>query len=251
MICFFGSSLAGICNGIYYSAAFDPIHSQSLNSFCFPGDDWMNTFIRTLVILVVSIFNVSIVLAAAEKSIVLDQEKIHAWYYAGKVDSAVRAMERFQQKNKTFSRSDSLFLCKYLGVIYSMNPFDREKGGTLFAELLAVDSAASIEDMFAPPEVDSIFNALKPKVVPAPSHIAASTAPPEPSSGSSDSLHPATDTRKQPAAIGNNSHRKQMFWIASGVAAATAVGVATYYIVSAEPKSQLPTTAVWDGTNPR
>ncbi len=205
----------------------------------------MNSTIRYLVFLVISIFNLSTAFSDPFKPAVLDQERIHAWYYAGKVDSAARAMEIFQQKSKTYSRSDSLFLTKYLGVIYSMTPLDREKGRAMLAGLLALDASASIEDMFAPPEVDSVFNTLKAK--PASSQIAAS----KPASARSESLPSGgPDKGKQVSAIGVKSHRKQMFWIASGLAAATALGVATYYVVSAEPESDPPTTAVWDATNP-
>jgi hypothetical protein len=210
----------------------------------------MSTRIRFLVVLVLSILNLSTVYSASVKPVSLDQEKIHAWYYAGKVDSAAKAMERFQNQNKSYSRSDSLFLSKHLGVIYSMNPFDREKGKVMFKGLLALDASASLEDMFAPPEVDSIFNGLKPK--PASSSLSAEANAVKSPDASSDSLRSSRPEKDgQEAVIGNRSQRKRMFWIASGVAAATAVGVATYYLVSSEPKSQPPTTAVWDATNPK
>jgi hypothetical protein len=198
----------------------------------------MNNSIRYLVILVISIFDFSTVYSAPTNPAALDQERIHAWYYTGKVDSAARAMERFQQRSPIHSRSDSLFLSKYLGVIYSMNPIDREKGKAMLAGLLALDASATIEDMFAPPEVDSVFNALKPKAKPV-----AKTA---------ESIQTGEQEKQNQApAIGADSYRKRMFWIASGLAAATAVGVATYYLVSAEPEPDPPTTAVWDATNPK
>jgi hypothetical protein len=91
----------------------------------------------------------------------LDHEAIHKLYADGELDKARGILEDFQRANSTWSREDSLFLYKYLGVIHSHRKETREKGKAYFYKLLKADPEARILDMYASVAVQEIFQDAK------------------------------------------------------------------------------------------
>jgi hypothetical protein len=91
----------------------------------------------------------------------LDQERIHALYYSGKPDTAAFLIETFIGSHSGYSRNDSLFIAKYMGVIYSADPAKKESGLRFLDQWLNLDPSADIKDMFASDDVDSLFNRMK------------------------------------------------------------------------------------------
>lgn len=91
----------------------------------------------------------------------LDRARIQAEYGDGDFEVVIEALEGFRATHKAYSASDSLFIAKYLGVIYSSNPASREKGKYWLYRMLQIDPAADLVDMYVGEAVDRTFERVR------------------------------------------------------------------------------------------
>lgn len=194
----------------------------------------------------------------------IDQKAVRKVYTDGELDKALSTLEEFQRTADAFPREDSLFLYKYLGVIYSHNKDTREKGQTYFFKLLRMDPKASIVDMYASSTVKDVFDDAREEVEasaflgstfkplnqgaapnPGPSAAkpAADSAPAASTAAASPKPKPARPAAPAEAAdeatgdFGSPAAGKT--WIYAGVAAVAAVGAAVgFHYFFDEPPSK-------------
>lgn len=91
----------------------------------------------------------------------LARVRIHAEYGEGNFEIVIQALEDHRARNREFRRSDSLFLAKYLGVVYASNPATREKGKYWLYRMLQIDPGADLVDMFVGEAVDRTFEKVR------------------------------------------------------------------------------------------
>ncbi len=91
----------------------------------------------------------------------LDQRAIVLEYQEGNFDALIRALEGFQSEHKNFAASDSFFIARYFGVVYSVNPTTRERGKYYFYRMLELNPTADLLDLFVSESIDAIFQRVK------------------------------------------------------------------------------------------
>ncbi len=91
----------------------------------------------------------------------LDTAWIHAAYLEGDFDPAIEAIEDARKYGGPFSRQDSIFMFKHLGVMYAAKYETREKGKHFMLALLEVEPTAKILDMYASDMIYMIFKNVK------------------------------------------------------------------------------------------
>jgi hypothetical protein len=91
----------------------------------------------------------------------LDQQKIHQLYTEGDFEKVLTAIHEFTQTQPTHSQDDSIFIAKYLAVVYAANPATREMGRSYMFRLLKLQPNAKIVDLFVSDEIDRTFEKTK------------------------------------------------------------------------------------------
>jgi len=172
-------------------------------------------------------------------STILDQKKVHAMYFDGDFDKVIATIDTFTHANKTFSKSDSIFIAKHLSVIYSANPATLEKGKNYMFRLLSLVPSARIVDMFVSVEIDRIFERMKEEY-----EIKQSASGEEPPTKLESSKYAANKMTVNESApvrpLGNSTKEKPkssntMYWVAGGVTVIAIAGTAAYFL-QAKPR---------------
>jgi hypothetical protein len=166
----------------------------------------------------------------------LDQKKIHSQYNEGDFEVVIKAIEGFRKANKTYSREDSLFIAKHLAVVYSANPESREKGRYYMYQLLELLPSAKLIDMYVSDEIDRIFDRVREEYLTRQHSFGVDTAQVRASQTAPATARPREEpTGAQPAKPAVRRKGNPAYYWAAGGAAVVAVGVAAYFIFSAEP----------------
>lgn len=172
----------------------------------------------------------------------LDQKAIHLAYIEGEFESVVHAIDSFTKANRTFSRSDSVFIAKHLAVIYTANPETREKGKNYMFRLLNLLPSAKIVDMFVSDEIDHIFEKVREEYVVrqeslglgAPTKLESNRYAIDKLSAR-DPLEAAENPSPtpEPAAGQKKGISRKLYWVAGG-AALVAIGGTMLYLLQPE-----------------
>lgn len=91
----------------------------------------------------------------------LDRSRIHAEYGDGNFETVTQLLEDYRSKHKDFRPGDSLFIAKYLGVVYASNPASREKGKYWLYRMLQLDPTTDLVDMYVGEAVDKTFEKVR------------------------------------------------------------------------------------------
>jgi hypothetical protein len=92
----------------------------------------------------------------------LDKPTISRAYFEGDFGRILPPLEAWRQgiaDNKT--RDDSIFVFKYLSVIYAANPSTKEKSRSFMFQLLTLAPTIEILDMYASDEIERTFHTVK------------------------------------------------------------------------------------------
>lgn len=92
----------------------------------------------------------------------LDKAIISKAYFEGDFNRIIPPLEAWRQgiaENKT--RDDSIFVFKYLSVIYAANPSTKERSRSFMFQLLTLAPTIEILDMYASDEIERAFHAVK------------------------------------------------------------------------------------------
>ncbi len=91
----------------------------------------------------------------------VDQQKVHAEYGEGNFETVVQILEDYRAKHDQYRVADSVYIAKYLGVIYTSNPDSREKGKYWLYKMLQMDPGADLVDLYVGEEVEKTFEKVK------------------------------------------------------------------------------------------
>ncbi len=152
---------------------------------------------------------------ASPAQAVLPQKEIRNAYSDGDFDGVIVAIDSFTQAHQSFSRNDSVFIAKYLAVIYTANPLTREKGKHYMFRLLDLQPSAKIVDMFASDEILRIFENVKEEFL-----VRRETL-------KEDKLG---ESGSQPPAMRKKGVSHPLYWIAGGITVAALGGTAIYLL---------------------
>ncbi len=153
----------------------------------------------------------------------LDKEAISRFYFEGDFERALQPLESFRSSQRAYAKEDSLFLYKYLAVIYASRPETQNKGESYMYQLLRVQPSAHLHDMYISDKIEGIFATVKER------YEKQQLLAKERAGHANPSEPKAPPTEKQP-----NNRKKWALWTLGGVGVAGAV--ATYVILSQEPE---------------
>jgi hypothetical protein len=143
--------------------------------------------------------------------LLLDTAKVHKLYMESEFDEAIASLEGDLKGKRSLGHQDSVFIYKYLGVMYTSKYESRELGKRYMYQLLVMEPAARISDMFASDMIYMIFKNVQDEYFATHPHDVPQPPPPH----------------KDPE---SSSSHAAWYW-AGGLGLAVAVGVAAYVFI--------------------
>jgi hypothetical protein len=174
----------------------------------------------------------------------LDKPTISKAYFESDFERIVLPLETWRQgiaDNKT--RDDSIFVIKYLSIIYAASPATKEKSRSFMFQLLTLAPTIEILDMYATDEIERMFRSVKQEMRERNAYIS-----------THDHLgkeRPKLEKKiSSTSRLKDSSSSKWVWWVAGGAGLAAAVGT-TYFLY--EPKHEISKTVipVWQGGGPQ
>ncbi len=174
----------------------------------------------------------------------LDSSKIHSLYKDADFEEAITKLESLLSSNARFARNDSIFIFKYLGVMYAAQERTREKGRYYMHQLLMVDPEAKIVDMYASNMIYQTFKTVQEEFFASHPLIAAHETirekpfdgVPKGQSQRNSEIQPHRQTEPQTHSSTATDKRKsssRYLWAGVGVVTAVAAGsIAVYYLAN-------------------
>ena len=167
------------------------------------------------------------ILAEEKEVLPLPKQHILQAYKDGELDSVVMYIRLSRPKPVFLNTEDSILAFKCLGVIYSADSTNREKGRYYFNQLLRLNPSATITDFFPGEKVRQIFKEVRDEFFEVNPKMAIQVAPVAPP--------PKTDTTIARAAPSSSPRQPSRIWWWVGGGAAIAAGGAAAYIVITDP----------------
>lgn len=164
------------------------------------------------------------------KSAPIDTAAVRRYYMDGDFEPAIDLLETAMRYKTGFSREDTIFIFKHLGVMYVANYETREKGKRYMRRLLEVEPTARILDMYASDMIYMIFKNIKDEF------DASMQGRLRPYSVAGNGQ--GTPRRDQQEASGSAKKKSSSayLWLGATAALITAAGAATYYYFSDAPE---------------
>jgi hypothetical protein len=153
----------------------------------------------------------------------LDKPALSKAYFESDFERITLPLETWRQgiaDNKT--RDDSIFVFKYLSVIYAANPATKEKSRSFMFQLLTLAPTIEILDMYASDEIEHMFRSVKREMKERNTYIS-----------THDDLgkeKPKPATQDSVAVKPKDSHSSAWAWWVMGGAGVAAVAV-SYYVL--------------------
>jgi hypothetical protein len=91
----------------------------------------------------------------------VDQKRVHSEYGDGNFETVVQILEDFRSRHEHYRTVDSVFIAKYLGVIYASNPDSREKGKYWLYKMLQMEPKSDLVDLYVGEEVERTFDKVR------------------------------------------------------------------------------------------
>jgi len=183
----------------------------------------------------------------AARSVTLDKDTVKDLYLAGDFDKLVALLENMRQERRMRDRDDSVFIYKYLGVVYGVDTATRRKAEAFLYQMLKLDPKQDLIDLEVGDNIKTMFREVRKRyervndeeLPPREVHSTAQektkpAAQDKPSPGRlADQAKTGTGTpgEKAEAAAKADSERKWM-WVAGGAAAVTVVGIGAILLLS-------------------
>jgi hypothetical protein len=174
----------------------------------------------------------------------LDKSAISNAYFESDFERIVLPLERWRLgKSDNKTREDSIFVFKYLSVIYAADSTTREKSKSFMFQLLNLAPTIEILDMYASDEIERMFRSVKQEYRERKEYMS-----------THDSLgqeKPRVEAQK-PEATQLKAHKssKWVWWALGGAGLAMAVG-ATYYLYEPGHETKKTVIPIWQGANPQ
>jgi hypothetical protein len=166
----------------------------------------------------------------------LDKPTISKAYFEGDFARILPPLEAWRQglaDNKT--RDDSIFVFKYLSVIYAATPATKEKSRSFMFQLLTLAPTIEILDMYASDEIERTFHTVKQEFKERNAYLSThdhlGNEKPKPGTPT-----PATIRPKE-------SHSSQWIWWTMGGVGVAAAAVGSYYAIHHDHATPIEKTA--------
>lgn len=91
----------------------------------------------------------------------VDQQRVHAEYGDGNFETVTQILEDYRARHEIYRVSDSVFIAKYLGVVYAANPSSKEKGKYWLYRMLSMDPGQDLVDLYVGEAVQSTFEKVR------------------------------------------------------------------------------------------
>jgi hypothetical protein len=91
----------------------------------------------------------------------LNRIAIHYHYADGDFPAVIRSIEEFARTRPAWSREDSAFIAKHLGVVYAASPETRERGKYHLLRLLELEPGDDLADMYVSDEIHDLYQRLR------------------------------------------------------------------------------------------
>ena len=91
----------------------------------------------------------------------LSKQKITEWYYQGEFDRVIELLEFYRSSNKEITKEDTIFVFKYLGIIYASDPEERTKGEGFLYSLVKISPQVNMADMHLSEDLEELFQKIK------------------------------------------------------------------------------------------
>lgn len=151
----------------------------------------------------------------------LDKEAISHAYFEGEFSRILPPLEMYRQSFPvTATREDSIFVFKYLSVIYAADAATRAKAESYMVQLLKQMPTIELIDLYISDNIQAIFKNVKNEFLKQQKYVR-----------DHDEYGRTTKDSVQVGSAKKSSSRKWIWWSVAGIGAATSVGV-TYYLVT-------------------
>lgn len=155
----------------------------------------------------------------------LDSALVRKFYMDGEFEPAIATLESELASKGILSHDDSVFIFKHLGVMYAAQYETRERGKMYMHKLLMAEPTAKIMDMYASDMIYMIFKNIQDEFVTNRTRLARSKEHVDQNSQNPQDSATASMHRTS----GSKSGMRTGIWIG---AAAVAVGIGTYFLIS-------------------
>lgn len=164
----------------------------------------------------------------------LDQQQVHQHYTEGDFDKVRITLQEFSRLNPVHSLEDSIFIAKYLAVVYAANPATREMGRSYMFRLLKLQPTAKIVDLFVSEDIDRIFEKTKEEFV---AHQ--ETLKREAQKKDLKKSDETGDKKsKTPLTLEKKPRARTWLWVTGGITLAVAGGTLVYFLTPSNPKNK-------------
>lgn len=85
--------------------------------------------------------------AKSKKTAVLDKKTVEELYHGGDFDQLIALLENMRRDRRLRDREDSIFIYKYLGVVYGADMATRRKAESFLYQMLKLDPRQDLEDL--------------------------------------------------------------------------------------------------------
>jgi hypothetical protein len=168
----------------------------------------------------------------------LDKVAISHDYFEGDFQRVLPPLENYRANfPKSATRDDSVFVFKYLSVIYAANPSTKAKGESYMVALIRLMPAIELLDLYVSDNIQAIFKNVKADYFAQQEYI---------------KEHDEFGHRKLPKnSNSENSKSKTIWWVAGGVGVAAAVATTAYFVFEPKPNAQKNVVPVFQGGAPK
>lgn len=158
----------------------------------------------------------------------LDKEAISHAYFEGDFSRVLPPLEMVRQTFPANStRDDSIFVYKFLAVVYAADSTTRPKAESYMVQLLRLMPTIEIVDMYISDNIHAIFKDVKQKYLEQQKYVREHDSLGRP-------LKDSTDGKQSPR---RRSSSRWIGWALGGVGTAAAAATA-YYVMDNEPKTK-------------
>jgi hypothetical protein len=208
---------------------------------------------------------------AAAKPVAVDKQSVQELYQSGEFDQLIALLENMRRERSLRDRDDSVFIYKYLGVVYGADMNTRRKAESFLYQMLKLDPRQDLEDLEVGDAILSMFREVRKRydrtandslTVSEREHVKKSlktfgypidstgknlvnvnldsnAAEPGASVGQTGADN-STGTPASGATAEQDASDRRWLWVAGGAAAVTLVGIGTIFLMS-EPETKTTT----------
>ena len=158
----------------------------------------------------------------------LDKESISHAYFEGEFSRILPPLEAYRQSfPASATKEDSIFVYKYLSVIYAASPTTRNKGESCMVQLIKMKPAIELIDLYISDNIDAIFKSVKQNYFQQQKYV---------------KEHDVLGNEKHdqdPAIKSKDDSRKWLWWTLGGVGTATII-TGTLLVLNQDSKQAVP-----------